>query len=105
MDGLEIRDRGGAAPVPEVAAHADVARARTLSPTSVCERVLDGDTLAQSSATGARVELRAEAFLERLVVGDGDAAAIARRGVGAAGAQQAVVAALGVELDGGAEGE
>src|SRR5579883_144668 len=69
------------------------------------EAVLDGDALAQKSSAALALRELAQSVLKRLVLSDGDGAAVSERRVGAARAQRAPVAGLGVEFDGAAGGE
>ena len=99
-DTLEILDGGGAPQVEQIAADADVASAVSLAGGDVGEGVFDGGAAAeQGAARPGLLELSVLA-LPGFVGGDGDGAAIARRGLGALRAQWACAARFGVELDG-----
>src|SRR5262245_53527252 len=82
---------------------ADVSCTTTLTAAGVRERVLDGDALPQTLATGRRRGELAEAFLQRLVLGNGNGAPVSGGRVRALRAGGTTVTMLGIELHGAAE--
>src|SRR5438034_9363100 len=105
MQRLQILDGARTAEVEGVLANADVASVVPLSLRNVCELVFDYCALPQRRASRGRLDLFAEAVLQRLVLGDRDGAAVPEFGGGALIAQRAAIAAVGVELDNRADRE
>jgi hypothetical protein len=83
LDTFEILDCGGASEVEEVLANAYVASAMALASRDMCESVFDGGSLAECGAPGGRLLELSVLTLAGFVGGDGDAAAVARGGLGA----------------------
>src|SRR6266496_1638163 len=99
MQRLQILDGARTAEVEGVLANADVARVVPLSLRNMCELVFDHGALPQHRASRGRLDLFAEAVLQRLVLGDRDGAAVPEFGGGALIAPRAAIADVGVELD------
>src|SRR4051812_1747365 len=100
MHRLEILDRSSSTQIEQVLPRADVARLAALAGGDMRKRVLDGHALTEHCAAGGGLLQLAELLLERLVLGDRHTAAPAGRGLGAARAERASSADLGVEVDG-----
>src|SRR5438034_3896868 len=105
MQRLQILDGARTAEIEGVLANADVAGVVPLALRNMCELVFDHGALPQRRAARGRLDLFAEAVLQRLVLGDRDGAAVPEFGGGALIAPRAVIADVGVELDNRAERE
>src|SRR5258707_613725 len=103
VDRFEVGNRAGPSPIEQIATDAAVARSTTLASACMGERVLDGDALAQLLSAGRRLDELLEALLKRLVLGDGDGAAMPRRSIRAFRSTWAAVTRLGIELDRGSK--
>src|SRR5262249_11021076 len=99
MEGLQVLDRARATEVERVLADAHVARAVSLSLRDVREFVLDHRALAKRLAASGRLDLVAEAVLQRLVLCDRHGAAMAELGGCTARAPGTVIAHVGIEFD------
>src|SRR5512134_2545322 len=103
MERFQVLDRARAAEVEGVLADADVPRVVTLALRNMRECVLDARALPKGGTSRRRLDLLAQALLQRLVLGDRDGAAVAAFSGGALTTQRAAIAEVGIELDGRAE--
>src|SRR5215203_1228918 len=105
MECLQVLDRARATEVEGILADADVARVVALALRDMGELVFDRRPFSQRFASGGCADLFAEPLLKLFVLRDGDRAPVTQLRSGALGAQETSIAAVGIELDHGAERE
>src|ERR687892_2390000 len=99
MQGLQILDRARTAEVEGVLANADVARVGALSLRNMRELMFNRRAFPQRRASRGRLDLFAQSVLQRLILGDGDGAAVPEFRGGALTSPRAAIADVGVKLD------
>ena len=98
MECLEVLDGARTPEVEGVLADPDVSRVVSLSLRDMCKLVLDRRALPQGRASHGGLDLLAESVLQRLVLRNGDGAAVPAFSRRALAAQHAAVAHVGIEL-------